>query len=75
MELKKSEMALQRRLGIGQLLLGMFQAKTGRIASTKTRSGGGSNYLGRDEKLEFLRKMQLEETRREAPIKFYGSSH
>ncbi len=65
MGLKKSELALQRRLGIGQLLLGMFQAKTGRIASRRT-GGGEGLYLGRDEKLDFLRKMWRDQQRKES---------
>jgi len=77
MGLRRNEMALQRNLGIGQLLLGMYQAKTGRMATRRGGYGGGGGglYLGRDKKLEFLRKMQLEQTRRESPHRFYGSSH
>lgn len=75
MELKTSELALQRRLGIGQLLLGMYQARSGRIAASRARRSGGGVHLGRDKKLDFLRKLQLEETRRKSPLKFYGSSH
>lgn len=65
MGLKESELALQRRLGIGQLLLGMYQAKTGRLASRRSGSGGGI-YLGRDKKLDFLKKLQRDQTRKES---------
>ena len=74
MGLRKSELNLRKNLGLGQLFLGMYQAKSGRLAARRARGGGGI-YLGRDKKLDFLRKMQLEETRRSSPIKFYGSSH
>ena len=40
MGLKKSELALQRRLGIGNLLLGMYQAKSGRMAARRSGRGG-----------------------------------
>jgi len=55
MGLRKEEMATQRKLGLGQLLLGMYQAKTQRTAAN--RSGGGITLGGRDEKLDFMRKM------------------
>ena len=70
MGLKRSELALQQRLGIGQLLLGMFQAKSGRMAASR---GGGGIYLGRDKKLDFLRKTQREEARRTSPYRWRGS--
>jgi len=63
MGLRKSEVALQRRLGIGQLLLGMYQAKTGRIASRQRRE---PLYLGRDEKLDFLKKIWRDQQRKES---------
>ena len=67
MGLKESELALQRRLGIGQLLLGMYQARSGRIAASRAgRSGGEGIYLGRDKKLEFLKKLQRDQMRKES---------
>jgi len=67
MSLKRSEMALQRRLGIGNLLLGMYQARSGRIAASRAgRAGGGGIYLGRDKKLDFLKKLQREQVRKES---------
>ena len=77
MGLKRSELALQRRLGIGQLLLGMFQAKSGRIAATRAGRTGGGIYLGRDKKLDFLRKLQKDQMRRETGegIRFLGSGY
>lgn len=75
MGLKRDELALSRKLGIGNLLLGMYQAKSGRIAASRAGRTGGGIYLGRDKKLDFLRKVQLEETRRSSPLRFYGSSH
>lgn len=74
MRLKTSELALQRKLGIGQLLLGMFQAKSGRIAARRSGYGGGGGvYLGRDKKLDFLKKLQREETARTSPYRWRGS--
>lgn len=67
MGLKTSELALQRRLGIGNLLLGMYQAKSGRIAASRAgRTGGEGIYLGRDKKLDFLRKMWRDQQRKES---------
>ena len=66
MGLKRSELALQKRLGIGNLLLGMFQAKSGRIAARRTGRGGEGIYLGRDKKLDFLRKMWRDQQRKES---------
>ena len=64
--LKRSELALRRRLGIGSLLLGMYQAKSGRIAASRTGRTGGGIYLGRDKKLDFLKKLQRDQTRKES---------
>ena len=79
MGLKKSELALQRKLGVGNLLLGMFQAKSGRIAASRTgRTGGEGIYLGRDKKLDFLKKMWRDQQRKESGgsgIRFIGSSY
>ena len=57
--LRKEEAAYQRKLGLGQLLLGLYQAKTQRTAA---RSGGQPINLGRDKDLEFLRE-QLRDDR------------
>jgi len=65
MGLRRGQLALQRKLGLGQLLLGMFQAKTGRIAARRTGRGEGL-YLGRDEKLDFLKKMWRDQQRKES---------
>ena len=65
MGLRESELALQRRLGIGNLLLGMYQAKTGRIASRRTGRGEGL-YLGRDKKLDFLKEVWRDQQRKES---------
>ena len=55
MGLRKEQLDTQKKLGFGQLLLGMYQAKTQRKA---TNASGGMNYLGgEDEKLDFLREM------------------
>ena len=51
--LKKEELAYQRKLSLGQLLLGLVQAKIQRSAVTKSGEGA---YLGRDKELEFLKK-------------------
>uniref|UniRef100_A0A6H1ZCU8 Uncharacterized protein n=1 Tax=viral metagenome TaxID=1070528 RepID=A0A6H1ZCU8_9ZZZZ len=64
MGLQRQQIDLQRKLGLGQLLLGMYQAKTQRTAAR--RSGEGITLGGRDEKLDFLReiwgdRMQAEE--------------
>jgi len=52
--LRKEEAATQRKLGLGQLLLGLFQAKGAKQAAM---AKGESNYLGRDERLDFMREM------------------
>jgi len=63
MGLRKGQMALQRNLGIGQLLLGMYQAKSARMAARRRSSGGGIHLGGRDEKLDFLKQMWREQRR------------
>ena len=55
MGLRRSEIDAQRKLGLGQLLLGMYQAKSQRLAAM--RSGGTREIGGRDEKLDFMREM------------------
>ena len=77
MSLKKSELALQRRLGIGQLLLGMYQAKSGRIAASRAGRTGGGSYLGRDKKLDFLRQMwrEREKPEEKPSVPRYGSKY
>lgn len=65
MGLRRGQLDLQRRLGIGELLLGMFQAKTQRIGTRRT-GGGEGLYLGRDKKLEFLKEMWRDQQREES---------
>lgn len=55
MGLRREEMNTQRKMGLAQLLLGMYQAKTARKAATM--SGGTTQLGGRDEKLDFMREM------------------
>jgi len=68
MGLRRSEIDTQRKLGLGRLLLGMYQAKTQRTAS---RSSGEPNYLGRDKDLDFLRE-QLGDGDRGSPSGWLG---
>ena len=53
--LSRDQLEQQKQLGYGQLLLGLINARTSRIASR--RRTGGSNYLGRDERLDLLRQI------------------
>ena len=61
MGLKRGELDLQRRLGLGQLLMNMYNARTARITSRRSTRGGEGLYLGRDKKLDFLKKMWKEQ--------------
>ena len=60
MGLRREEIDLQKKMGFGQLLLGLLQAKT--QATAVRRSGGTTTLGGRDEELEFL-KDQLRDDR------------
>lgn len=60
--LSKEELAYQKKLGFGQLLLGLINAKTSRIASRRS-TGGEGLYLGRDKKLDFLKQVWREQRR------------
>ena len=53
MGLRKEEASFQRKLGLGQLLLGLYQAKSQKQASMRS---GEPIHLGRDQDLEFLRE-------------------
>ena len=55
MGLQRQQIDLQRKMGLGQLLLGMYQAKTARTAAR--RSGGTTEIGGGDEKVDFMREM------------------
>ena len=56
MGLRRAEMTERRRETGMQWLLGLYQAKTQRLASRRT-GGGEGLYLGGDEKLDLLRDM------------------
>jgi len=68
MKLRRSEIDLQRKMGLAQLMLGMYQAKTQRTA---VRSSRPPTNLGRDEDLEFLRE-QLKGDDRSSPSGWLG---
>lgn len=57
MGLRRSEMTQRRRESGMNWLLGLYQAKTQRLASRRTGGGGEGLYLGRDKKLDLLRDM------------------
>ena len=63
MGLRRGELDLQRRMGIADLFVRMYQAKTGRIAA---RGASPGVHLGRekeDKKLEFLKDVWEEQRR------------
>ena len=57
MSLRRGEMTQRRRESGMNWLLGLYQAKTQRLASRRGSSGGGITLGGRDEKLDLLRDM------------------
>jgi hypothetical protein len=61
MGLRKGELDLRRRMGLADLFVKMYRAKTERTAAKRVGRTGEGLYLGRDKKLELLKDIWKEQ--------------